>query len=323
MAKDRALILGISGQDGSYLSEILLDDGMEVHGVIRRSSTPNTGRIDHIFDPENYNYLHYGDLTEGIELLLYELKPKYIFNLAAQSHVRISFEVPISTLEINALGPLRVLEAVRRTGLEKKTRFYQASSSEMFGLAPPPQDENTPMIPASPYGAAKLCAYNLTRIYRDGYGIFASNGILFNHESPRRGVNFVTKKITRLACKIKKGLLNEIHLGNLEAKRDWGHSRDYCQAIYKILQHHSPDDFVISTGEAHTVREFAEKIFEYLDLDFYKYLVSDDRYRRPIEVPFLMGDSTKARTILGWEPKVSFEELVKEMVDYDMEHVND
>ncbi len=317
MGKEIALITGINGQDGSYLSEILLEKGYEVHGVIRRSSWPNTGRIDHIFDPEKYDFIHYGDLAQGLDNLLYDLQPTLVINLGAQSHVRVSFDVPEYTADINALGPLRILEGIRKVGLTKKTRYYNAASSEMFGLTPPPQNENTIMYPASPYGVAKLFSYNITRVYRQSYSMFASNGILFNHESPRRGVNFVTRKITRLAAKIKLGVLSEIHLGNLEAKRDWGHSRCYMDAVYRILHHTEPDDFVISTGEAYTVREFAEKVFNYLELDFYKYLVNDDRYRRPVEVPYLLGDSTKARTVLGWEPKVSFDELVKEMVDHD------
>jgi GDPmannose 4,6-dehydratase len=313
-----ALITGITGQDGSYLSEILLEKGYEVHGVIRRSSWPNTDRIDHIFDPEGYTLIHYGDLAQGVDDLLYSLKPDIVVNLAAMSHVRISFDVPVYTVDINAVGPLRILEGIRKVGLAKTTRFYQASSSEMFGLTPPPQNENTIMAPASPYGCAKLAAYHLTKVYRQSYTMFASNGILFNHESPRRGVNFVTRKVTRLASKIKLGILDKIRLGNLEASRDWGHSRDYMLAVYKILHYSEPNDFVISTGEAHTVREFAEEVFNYLGLDFYDYLVNDDRYRRPVEVPALLGDSTKARTLLGWEPQVTFKQLVKEMVDFDM-----
>jgi len=318
MSRKVALITGITGQDGSYISELLLDRGYEVHGIIRRSSTPNTSRIDHIFDPEKYDYIHYGDLSTGITNLLYELQPDMVVNLGAQSHVRISFDVPEYTIDINALGPLRILEGIRQAGLTKKTRYYQASSSEMFGLTPPPQNENTIMRPASPYGVAKLAAFHLTRIYREGYGMFASNGILFNHESPRRGVNFVTRKITRLSCQIKLGLLNHISLGNLEAKRDWSHSRDLMRCVIKIMEHYEPEDFVVSSQEMHTVREFAESVFSYLDLDFYQYLKVDDRYTRPIEVPALCGDSTKARTVLGWEPEITFEQLVKEMVDSDM-----
>jgi len=314
----KAIITGITGQDGSYLSELLLKKGYEVHGVIRRSSLPNTDRIDNIFDPEEKGYIHYGDLSEGIDHFIYDIQPDEIYNLAAMSHVRISFDVPIYTLDINSTGVCRILEGIKKFGLTKKTKFYQASSSEMYGATPGPQNEETMFHPVSPYGCAKLAAYYLTKSYRDGYGMFASNGILFNHESPRRGVNFVTKKITRLACKIKLGLLNHIELGNLDAKRDWGFSGDYMEAIYKIMQHDTPDDFVISTGEVHTVREFAEEVFTYLNLDFYKYLKYNDVYERPVEVPYLLGDASKARKVLNWEPKVSFRELVKMMVDYDM-----
>lgn len=314
----KALILGITGQDGSYLSEILLEKGYEVHGVIRRSSFPNTQRIDTIFDPDDRKYLHYGDLSTGIDDLLYNIQPDEIYNLAAMSHVRISFDIPVYTLDINATGVCRILEGIRKTGLAKKTKFYQASSSEMFGITNPPQKEDSLFQPVSPYGVAKLAAYHLTKCYRNGYGMFASNGILFNHESPRRGVNFVTRKITRAACRIKLGLIDSIELGNLEALRDWGFSKDYMKAIYLIIQHDKPDDFVVSTGEAHTVREFAEEVFSYLDLDFYKYLKTNDVYTRPVEVPYLLGDSTKARTQLGWQPEVGFKELIKMMVDEDM-----
>ena len=318
MAK-KALITGITGQDGSYLSELLLSKGYEVHGVIRRSSLPNTGRIDSIFDPESKQFIHYGDLHEGIDHLLYDIKPDEIYNLAAMSHVRISFDVPVYTLDVNATGVCRILEGIRK--ICPKAKYYQASSSEMFGVTPPPQSELTDFHPVSPYGVAKLAAYWLTRCYRDGYKMFASNGILFNHESPRRGVNFVTRKITRLACRIKLRLQDKIELGNLEAKRDWGHSKDYMKAIYMILQHDKPDDFVVSTGEAYSVREFAEVVFKYLGLDFYDHLVSNDSYKRPVEVPYLLGDSTKIKTILGWKPEVTFPQLVKEMVDNDMKEI--
>lgn len=315
----KALITGITGQDGSYLSEVLLAKGYEVHGIIRRSSLPNTGRIDTIFNPESKQYIHYGDLSEGIDHILYDVQPDEIYNLAAMSHVRISFDVPVYTLDINATGVCRLLEGIRKICPEAK--YYQASSSEMFGVTPPPQNENTVFHPVSPYGCAKLTAYWLTRCYRDGYKMFASNGILFNHESPRRGVNFVTRKITRSACRIALGLQDKIELGNLEAKRDWGHSRDYMRAIHMILQHDVPDDFVVSTGEAHSVREFAEKVFEFLDLDFYKYLVTNDTYNRPVEVPYLLGDSNKIKTVLGWYPKVTFGELIEEMVNHDYKEV--
>jgi len=312
----KALITGVTGQDGSYLSELLLSKGYEVHGVMRRSSTSNTERIDHIFDPESKQYIHYGDLAEGIDNLLLDIKPDEIYNIAAMSHVRISFDIPVYTLDINATGVCRILEGIRK--ICPAAKYYQASSSEMFGVTPPPQNEETKFHPVSPYGVAKLAAYWLTRCYRDGYGLFASNGILFNHESERRGINFVTRKITRLACRIKLGLLDKIELGNLEAKRDWGHSRDYMRAIHMILQHDRPEDFVVSTGEAYSVREFAEEVFKQLGLDFYKYLVNNDSYKRPVEVPYLLGDSTKIRTVLGWKPEVTFQELVKGMIDNDM-----
>lgn len=315
----KALILGVNGQDGSYLSEILLEKGYEVHGMIRRSSYPNTQRIDHIFDPEKRGFIHYGDLSGGIDKLLLEIQPDEVYNLAAQSHVRISFDIPEYTLDINATGVCRILEGIRKTGLTKKTKYYQASSSEIYGITPAPQDEGSVFAPVSPYGIAKLAAYHLTRCYRHGYGMFACNGILFNHESERRSVNFVTRKITRLACKIKLGLLDKIELGNLEAQRDWGHSKDYMDAVYRIMQFEVPDDFVISTGEMHTVREFAEEVFKYLDLDFYKYLRTNNVYTRPNEVPQLMGNSTKARILLGWKPKTTFKDLIKIMVDSDMQ----
>lgn len=315
----KAIILGITGQDGSYLSELLLNKGYEVHGVIRRSSFPNTQRIDHIFDPQSKTYLHYGDLANGIDSLLYDIKPDEIYNLAAMSHVRISFDVPVYTFDINATGVCRILEGIRTTGLSNKTRFYQASSSEMFGVTPPPQSEDTKFSPVSPYGIAKMAAFYLTKCYRDGYKMFASNGILFNHESERRGVNFVTRKITQTAAKIKLGIVDKIELGNLDAKRDWGHSKDYMNAVYLIMQHGVPDDFVISTGEAHTVREFAEAVFEYFGLDFYKYLVTNNIYTRPVEVPYLLGNSDKARKILGWQPQIDFNRLVKMMCDNDLE----
>ena len=318
MSKKVALITGITGQDGSYLSELLLSKGYDVHGLIRRSANPNTQLIDHIFDPEVKGELHYGDMTDGIDDLLYNLQPDEVYNLAAMSHVRVSFDTPIYTAHTNAVGPLRVLEGIRKLNLTKKTKFYQASSSEMFGLTPPPQSETTLFQPASPYGCAKAFAYNITKVYREGYGIFASNGILFNHESERRGLQFVTRKITRLAAKIKLGVLDHITLGNLEAKRDWGHSKDYMKAIHMIMQHDRPDDFCVSTGEAYSVREFFEAVFEYLDLDPYKYLRTSDVYNRPVEVPYLLGDPSKIKKTLGWEPEIGFKELVKLMVDNDL-----
>jgi GDPmannose 4,6-dehydratase len=316
-----ALITGITGQDGSYLSELLLSKGYEVHGVMRRSSWPNTGRIDGIFDPESKQFIHYGDLAEGIDHLLYDLQPDEVYNLGAMSHVKISFDVPIYTADINAVGVCRILEGIRKLGLSKKTKFYQASSSEMFGITPPPQSETSTFNPVSPYGCAKLYGYHITRSYRMGYDMFAANGILFNHESERRGINFVTRKISRSACKIKLGLQDNIRLGNLDAKRDWGHSRDYMRAIYMILQHDTPDDWVVSTGETHTVREFLEEVFGYLGLSIEKHVIIDEAYKRPNEVPALLGDSTKITSILGWKPEVTFKQLVTLMVDSDMKEL--
>ena len=308
----KALITGINGQDGSYLSEILIKNGYEVHGVIRRASTINTGRIDHIFDPESKAYLHYGDLTEGIDHLIYEIQPDEIYNLGAMSHVKISFEIPVYTAETNALGSLRILEAIRK--INPKIRFYQASSSEMYGTIPPLQNENSPFNPVSPYGIAKLFAYHSTRAYRTGYGLFASNGILFNHESPRRGHNFVTQKIVTGLTRIKKGLQDNITLGNLDAIRDWGHSKDYMKAVYMILNHDKPDDFVVSTGDSHTVREFLEIVLNKLRLDW-SVVKIDKSYYRPNEVPALCGDSTKIREVLGWKPEYTFETLIGEMIN--------
>ena len=320
-----ALITGVTGQDGSYLSELLLSKGYEVHGVIRRSSSVNTERIDHLFDPESKQYLHYGDLAEGIENLIYEIKPDEIYNLGAMSHVRISFDIPEYTGDVTGLGATRILETIRKgirnKILNKEIKYYQASSSEMFGITPPPQNENSCFQPVSPYGCAKLYAYHMTKTYRSGYGLFAANGILFNHESPRRGVNFVTRKITRGACRIKLGLQDKLTLGNLNALRDWGFSGDYMRAVWMILQHDKPDDFVVATGEYHTVKEFAEKVFRYLELDFEKYVEYDKAFERPNEVPALLGNADKIKSVLGWKPEVSFDELVKMMVDCDLETV--
>ena len=319
----KALITGITGQDGSYLAELLLCKGYEIHGLIRRASTFNTDRIDHLYkdfhDPEARVYLHYGDLAVSGALtdLLQEIKPDEIYHLGAQSHVRVSFDMPEYTGDVTGLGTVRLLEAVRKTGI--KTRFYQASSSEMFGAAPPPQSEATPFKPQSPYAAAKVYAYYIARNYRDAYKIFATNGILFNHESPRRGETFVTRKITRAAARIKLGLQEKLFLGNLEAKRDWGFAGDYVEAMWLILQQDSPDDYVIATGETHSVREFAEKVFAKLDLDYQKHVAIDPRYFRPTEVDALLGDASKARKALGWQPKVGFEELISMMVAADME----
>ena len=315
MAK-KALILGLNGQDGSYLSELLLSKGYEVHGVIRRSSVINTERIDHIFKPEDKRYIHYGDLQEGIEHLLYDIKPDEVYNLAAMSHVRVSFEVPIYTGLVNGVGVTRLLEAIRK--LRMKCKFYQASSSEMYGTTKPPQDENTIFNPVSPYGCAKLYAYHITRAYRTGYGMFACNGILFNHESERRGERFVTRKIVKGAVRIRLGLQDNLYLGNLSALRDWGHSKDYMRAIWMIMQHDKPDDWVVSTGEYHSVKEFVIKVFDYLNLDWKRHVITDKGWERPNEVPALLGNSKKIRKELGWKPEISFDELVKGMIENDI-----
>lgn len=322
----KALITGITGQDGSYLAELLLDQGYEVHGLIRRASTFNTSRINHIYrDPHQLNnkrlLLHYGDVTDTGSLmdLVAGIQPDEIYHLAAQSHVRVSFDLPEYTGNVTALGTIRLLEAIRKTGL--RTRFYQASSSEMFGTAPSPQTETTPFQPQSPYAAAKVYAYWLTRDYRQGYNLFASNGILFNHESPRRGETFVTRKITRALASIKAGKQDDLFLGNLEARRDWGYAPDYVAAMWKMLQVDAPGDFVVGTGEAHSVREFLDEAFGYLNLDWHDYVKIDPRYFRPTEVDFLQADPTLARKVLGWEPRVFFKDLVRIMVDADLEHV--
>ncbi|MBN1471821.1 MAG: GDP-mannose 4,6-dehydratase [Syntrophaceae bacterium] len=319
----KAFLTGITGQDGSYLAEFLLSKGYEVHGLIRRSSTFNTERIDHLYhdfhEPDTRLFLHYGDLSVSSQImdLLASIRPDEIYNLGAQSHVRVSFDMPEYTGDITGLGTLRILEAIRKTKIT--TKFYQASSSEMYGAAPPPQNENTVFQPRSPYAAAKVYSYNITQNYREAYGIFAANGILFNHESPRRGETFVTRKITRAATQIKLGLKDKLYLGNLDAKRDWGFAGDYVEAMWLILQQDQPDDFVIATGESHSVREFAEIVFKKLNLDYKKYVVIDRRYFRPTEVDVLLGDSSKARKILGWQPKVSFETLIDMMIKADME----
>jgi GDPmannose 4,6-dehydratase len=319
----KALITGITGQDGSYLAEFLLAKGYEIHGLIRRASTFNTDRIDHLYkdfhDPQARVYLHYGDLSISGQLtdLLQEVRPDEIYHLGAQSHVRVSFDMPEYTGDVTGLGTIRLLEAIRKTGI--KARFYQASSSEMFGAAPPPQSETTPFQPQSPYAAAKVYAYYIVRNYRDAYKLFAANGILFNHESPRRGETFVTRKITRAAARIKLGLQEKLYLGNLEAKRDWGFAGDYVEAMWLILQQDSPDDYVIATGETHSVREFAEKVFAKLGLDYQKYVMIDPRYFRPTEVDVLLGDAAKARKALHWRPKVSFDQLIDMMVAADLE----
>ena len=352
MAKKIALITGITGQDGSYLAEFLLSKGYEVHGIIRRSSTFNTQRIDHIYvdphDPEARLFLHYGDLSDPgiLTEIIWKIKPYEIYHLGAQSHVRVSFDMPEYTGNITGLGTTRILEAIRRSGI--KTKFYQASSSEMFGAAPPPQNEKTPFYPRSPYAVAKVYAFWMTVNYREAYNIFACNGILFNHESPRRGETFVTRKITRALAHILAGKQKKLYLGNLYAKRDWGFAPEYVEAMWLMLQQDEPDDYVIGTGESHQVKEFLVKAFEYagVELEFkgegleekgivksvdrrWEYILKpgdivieiDPKYFRPTEVEWLQADITKAKQRLGWEPRVTFEELVKIMVDYDLKLV--
>ena len=324
--RKKALITGVTGQDGSYLTEFLLDKGYEVYGLIRRSSSFNTGRIDHIYqDPHEKDLklrLVYGDLNDASSLnrLIRTIRPDEIYNLGAQSHVKVSFEIPEYTGEIVALGATRLLEAIRDSGI--KAKYYQASSSEMFGkVLEIPQTEKTPFYPRSPYGAAKVYAYWITVNYREAYNIFACNGILFNHESPRRGETFVTRKITMALARIKYGEQDTLYLGNLDAKRDWGFAGDYIEAMWLMLQQEKPDDFLISTGETHSVKEFLQEAFHYAGLDWRKHVKVDKRYFRPTEVDVLIGDSSKARRKLGWKPKVSFKELVRMMVDSDMELV--
>lgn len=311
------IITGASGQDASYLSEYLLHKGHEVFATIRRSSTITTSRIDHLLYPQEKMQVIYNDLSEGMEGIIYDIKPDFIINLAAQSHVKVSFQQPAYTVETNAIGPIKILEAIRR--IDPKIRFYQASSSEMFGLHPSPQREDTPMWPSSPYGAAKLCAYHCVKQYRMGYGIFSANGILFNHTSERRGKTFVEAKIIRAACRIKLGLQDKLVLGNLKAKRDWGHSMDYMRGIYMIMMHDKPDDFCIATGFQHSIQEFMEKVFEKLNLEWQKYVSFDPKYLRPVEVPDLLGDSSKIKKELDWHPKINFEQLIQMMLDSAME----
>jgi GDPmannose 4,6-dehydratase len=352
----KTLITGITGQDGSYLAEFLLSKGYEVHGLIRRASTFNTGRIDHLYTdphiPGNRFFLHYGDLNDGGQLsnLIYNIQPEEVYHLAAQSHVRVSFDMPEFTGDVTALGTTRILEAIRRSGI--RTRFYQASSSEMFGSAPPPQNEKTPFQPRSPYGAAKVYAYWMVRNYREGYRLFAVNGILFNHESPRRGETFVTRKITRAVARILCGLENKLYLGNLEAKRDWGYAGDYVEAMWSMLQQDQPDDYVIATSESHSVREFVNLAFAHAGIELEwrgqslnekgvihslasrfqtannlkvgDVLVEiDSRYFRPTEIEYLLGDASKARMKLGWESKIKFKELVAMMVDSDLKELEE
>lgn len=321
----KALITGITGQDGSYLAELLLAKGYEVHGLIRRASTFNTGRIEHLYQDPHINgrtlFLHYGDMGDSSNLirLVYEIGPDEIYNLAAQSHVRVSFDSPEFTGDVDALGAMRLLEAIHLTGRAGKTRFYQASTSELFGLVQEvPQKETTPFYPRSPYAVAKLYAYWAVRNYREAYGVFAANGILFNHESPRRGETFVTRKITRAVGRIKMGLQDKLYMGNINSLRDWGFAGDYVEGMWRILQHERPEDFVLATGEMHSVKEFLKLAFGMVDLDWEKYVAYDARYIRPTEVDQLLGDATKARTELGWEPKVKFPDLVKMMVEADL-----
>lgn len=318
----KALITGITGQDGSYLAELLLKKGYHVWGIIRRSSSFHTGRIDHLYkDPHNDPKLKlvYGDLTDGsnLSVIVNEIKPDEVYNLGAQSHVRVSFDTPIYTADTDALGTLRLLEAIRAS--EQPAKFYQASSSEMYGkVLETPQTEKTPFYPRSPYGCAKVYSFWQTVNYREAYDLFACNGILFNHESPRRGETFVTRKITRAATRIKLGLQEKLYLGNIEAKRDWGFAGDYVEAMWLMLQQDKPDDFVIATGQTQSVREFLDEVFGYLDLDWKKYVEIDERYYRPTEVDILLGDATKAKKVLNWQPKVDFKSLSKMMTDADM-----
>lgn len=322
----KALISGVAGQDGSYLAELLLNKGYEVHGIIKWDSVFTTQRIDHLYQDPHLSglkfFLHYGDLTDtgNLERLINQIKPDEIYHLGAMSHVRVSFDMPESTTNIDGLGTLRILEAIKNSGLPIK--FYMAASSEMFGTSPPPQNENTPFHPRSPYACAKVFSHHITRFYREAYGIFASNGILFNHESPRRGPTFVTKKITRAIARIKAGLEKKIYLGNLDAKRDWGFGPEYVEAMYLILQQEKPDDFVIATGETHSVREFLEEAFQYAGFGKWKpYVEIDPRYFRPAEVEILVGDAKKAKEKLDWNPKIKFGELVKIMIDADFREV--
>ncbi len=322
----RAFITGITGQDGSYLAELLLEKGYEVHGLVRRASTFTTGRINHLYrDPHSAGtrlFLHYGDLTDGQSLtnLILDLEPDEIYNLGAQSHVRVSFDQPVYTFHATGGGALNVLEAARQLNKRRTTKVYQASSSEMYGdVIETPQTEKTPFRPQSPYACAKVFAFHQTVNYRESYDLFAVNGILFNHESPRRGETFVTRKITRGATRIKLGLQDKLYMGNMEAKRDWGYAKDYVDAMWRMLQHHEPDDFVIATGETHTVQSFLDMVFRQLELDPAEHVAIDKRYFRPAEVNLLLGDAGKARDLLGWVPSTSLTELARLMVDHDLE----
>ncbi len=319
----KAIISGVTGQDGSYMAELLLSKGYEVHGIMRRLSSFASARIDHLYENKNFQ-TYYGDLTDcpSINLLIAQIKPDEFYNFGAMSHVKVSFEIPQYTLEANTIGVLNVLEAIRH--FSPRTKFYQASSSEMFGVpgVPAPYNENTPMMPQSPYGVAKLASYHLTRQYRDGYGLFATTGILFNHESPRRGGNFVTKKVTKAVARIKNGLQDTLILGNLEAKRDWGWAPEFVEAIYLIMQQEKPGVYVVATGETHTIKEFVEEAFSYVGLDWKDYVKIDDKFKRPNEVPLLLGDASEIQKI-GWEPKMKFIDIVHAMMDYDLKHLHD
>ena len=321
----KALVTGCTGQDGSYLIELLLGKGYEVHGLKRRSSSFNTERVDHIYQDIHQSgarfFLHYADLTDGSSLanLLYDIRPDEVYNLGAQSHVKVSFEIPEYTADVVACGALRLLEAIRRTGI--RCRYYQASSSEMFGGSPPPQSETTPFHPRSPYACAKVFAHNITVNYRESYGLHGSSGILFNHESPRRGETFVTRKITRAVAHIQRGLQSKLYLGNLDARRDWGYAPDFVRAMWLMVQQETPDDYVVGTGEAHTVREFLELAFAHAGMDWREYVDIDSRYYRPAEVAHLCADASKARRVLGWEPTVTFRELARIMVEADLREV--
>ncbi len=323
----RALITGISGQDGSYLAEFLLDKGYEVHGLVRRASSFNRHRIDHLphdtRDPDCTLFLHYGDLSDAVGLvnLVREIVPDEVYHLGAQSHVHVSFEIPDYTGLVTGLGTVRLLEAIHAAGVD--TRFYQASSSEMYGLAPPPQSEQTPFHPRSPYACAKVYAHHTAVNYRESYELFVTNGILFNHESSRRGENFVTRKITRAVARIQAGLQSELYLGNLDAKRDWGYAPEYVEGMWMMLQHGEPDDFVLATGETHSVQEFAEAAFSHAEMDWEQYVRTDPRYERPAEVHELCGDASKAKRVLGWEAEVKFDELARTMVDDDIRILDD
>lgn len=323
----RALITGITGQDGSYLTELLLGKGYEVHGIVRRASVFNTDRIDHLYqdphDPERRMFLHYGDLSDGgtLRTVLQKVMPEEVYNLGAQSHVKVSFGQPEYTGDIDGLGTLRILEAVRdvQESTGREIRFYQAGTSEMFGATPPPQSESSPFRPRSPYAAAKVYAHWMTVNYREAYGLFTCNGILFNHESERRGETFLTRKVTRAATRIKLGLQEKLYLGNLDAKRDWGHAEDYVEAMWLMLQQDEPDDYVVATGRMYSVREFVERVFGYLDLDWERHVIVDPYQFRPTEVDALQGDASKARTKLGWRPKIDLDELIRRMVENDLE----